>query len=219
MLWLSRCSVRTQLLVFIGIVIGIQLMLWMPDSGPLLIAGIVIGTCYMLFAISFWIADPLFNLLLRFDRFGRMVLTDAQCTDTNWMAAALITVAVLISGPLRRGAPLFDILNYTLLMVATGVVLRVPREAKRKLAATITIAAFVVSICYRCRWYVDFGLPVDILDDDAVDAFLATDPVDDDPIVVRLNSFSESQAQLRNLFTWATVGMTWLSGTLHKTRR
>jgi hypothetical protein len=37
-----------------------------------------------------WIADPLFNLVLRLNRFGRLALSDEQTMASNWVGGCLL---------------------------------------------------------------------------------------------------------------------------------
>jgi hypothetical protein len=41
-----------------------------------------------------WIASPLFNLLLRLNRFGRLALSREQIITSNWVAGCLVGVLV-----------------------------------------------------------------------------------------------------------------------------
>ncbi len=49
----------------------------------------------MLFAAMTWLAHPLFNLMLRFDRFGRHALSHVQRVSSNWVGSLLLIGALL----------------------------------------------------------------------------------------------------------------------------
>jgi hypothetical protein len=53
---------------------------------------------YVAFALLTWTADPLFNLLLRFNRFGRLVLTEEQTLSSNWIGSCLFLALLALAG-------------------------------------------------------------------------------------------------------------------------
>jgi tetratricopeptide (TPR) repeat protein len=50
---------------------------------------------YLTLGILTWIADPLFNLLLRLDPYGRLALTASQLATSNWVGLCLVAAALL----------------------------------------------------------------------------------------------------------------------------
>lgn len=90
-LWMNRLSGRAQWAVIIGLYAAYQVLgivgrnhpEWLPWIRPLLVA-------YFIFAIMTWIAAPLFNLLLRFNRFGRHALSPDQRWGANLVGALLL---------------------------------------------------------------------------------------------------------------------------------
>lgn len=79
---------------------------WAPFVWP------VLGL-YLAFVVLTWIANPLFNLLLRCSRYGRLALDRKQIVESNWLAGFLLAalmlfgVAVLLSSELFAVAALF----------------------------------------------------------------------------------------------------------------
>ena len=51
---------------------------------------LVLSALCILFCCATWTAEPLFNMLVRFNRFGRYVLNEYQIAQSNWMAGALL---------------------------------------------------------------------------------------------------------------------------------
>ena len=49
---------------------------------------------YLVFVFMSWVATPLFNLLLRFNRFGRMVLSAEEIRASNWVGACVLGTAL-----------------------------------------------------------------------------------------------------------------------------
>jgi len=55
--------------------------------------------CYIVFALSSWIADPLFNLMLRFSSAGKYILSEKERTETNLFGiVALLMIIFPIIG-------------------------------------------------------------------------------------------------------------------------
>ena len=88
-LWLGRQSARFQWGFIIGIFFGGRIARSLSQSQPALnwIWWPLLGLFYAFVFLS-WTAQPMFNLMLRFDRFGRHVLTPDQRTGANWFGAA-----------------------------------------------------------------------------------------------------------------------------------
>ena len=87
-LWLGRQSTRFQWVFIIGIYFGGRLARSLSDSQPDLkwLWLPLLGLFYAFVYLS-WTAHPMFNLLLRFDRFGRHVLSPDQRVGANWFGA------------------------------------------------------------------------------------------------------------------------------------
>jgi hypothetical protein len=47
---------------------------------------------YIAFAVMTWVASPLFNLLLRLNRFGRLALSREQIVASNWIGGCVLAV-------------------------------------------------------------------------------------------------------------------------------
>ena len=96
-LWMSRLSPRTQWLVIIGAWFGHRALRDAAKSQPALAPMVLpVTILYGAFVVLTWTADPLFNLLLRFNRFGRLALSEEQVVASNWLGGCL--VAALLSG-------------------------------------------------------------------------------------------------------------------------
>src|SRR5262249_14900522 len=79
MLWMAGLSKRAQWGLLLGGAVGYLGLLYVkgewPAYAPIIWPVLII---YLLFGVLTWIADPLFNLLLRLDPSGRLALTPAQ---------------------------------------------------------------------------------------------------------------------------------------------
>jgi hypothetical protein len=98
-LWMSRMSRRGQWVVLLGVVVGYLAIEVLAAMAPNLRVYLVsVQALCILFAVLIWIADPLFNLVLRLDRMGRAALSAEQVRASNQVGACLLaaTVAFLI---------------------------------------------------------------------------------------------------------------------------
>ena len=88
-LWIGRLSTRLQWAFIIGIFFGGRLVRGLATSQPQLgwVLWPLLGLFYAFVYLS-WTAGPMFNLMLRFDRFGRHVLSRDQRIASNWFGAA-----------------------------------------------------------------------------------------------------------------------------------
>jgi hypothetical protein len=59
---------------------------------------------YLAFALLTWTAEPLFNLLLRLNKFGRHALSDEQTRETNWVGACVGLALASVLGWLITGS-------------------------------------------------------------------------------------------------------------------
>jgi len=89
-LWMSRLPTGVQFAVIIGGVVLNRTLGNVAKSNPNLAPWILpIRIVYLTAALLTWTADPLFNLLLRVNRFGRLALSDEQRTASSWFGATV----------------------------------------------------------------------------------------------------------------------------------
>jgi predicted Zn-dependent protease len=104
-LWMSRLSSRAQW----GVIIGgyfINRMLTQaaradPELAPWLLPFRIV---YIGFVFLTWTAEPLFNLLLRLNRFGRLSLSRKQIVESNWVGAAILVALLALGGYFASGS-------------------------------------------------------------------------------------------------------------------
>lgn len=93
-LWMSRLSRRTQWGVLIAGYLGVRFLRGLAATSPALALVIYpLIVVYALFAFLTWTAEPLFNLLLRLNRFGRYALSPDEVVASNWVGACLLAAA------------------------------------------------------------------------------------------------------------------------------
>ena len=71
-----------------------------PEWQPVLIPVIAV---YILFVLMSWLADPVFNLLLRLNKFGRLAVSAEQRRSSNWVGACLAGCAASVAALLATG--------------------------------------------------------------------------------------------------------------------
>jgi tetratricopeptide (TPR) repeat protein len=87
-LWMSRLSSQMQWGIVLAGYFGSKLLRGIAAQYPataIFIYPIII--LYVCFVFLTWTADPLFNLLLRLNKFGRMVLNREEIVASNWVGA------------------------------------------------------------------------------------------------------------------------------------
>lgn len=120
-LWMSRLSSGAQWGIMVGGYIGYRMVAAAERSNPSIEPfTLPLRVLYIGFAFLTWTAQPLFNLLLRLSRFGRLALSEEQIRASNWIGtftglALLGLGACLVRG--FEGPPLFG------LLAAAGVVI------------------------------------------------------------------------------------------------
>ncbi len=94
--WMSRLTPRAQWGVIVGGYIGNRVLTTLRQANPALAPFIgPIQVLYLVFVFLTWTADPLANLLLRLDPFGRLVLDEEQVRASNWIGGTLLLAFTL----------------------------------------------------------------------------------------------------------------------------
>lgn len=148
--FMSRFSRRTQWILIIGAVVGIRILRAASHAYPPLKPLVIpIGCLYFAFMVLTWIADPLFNLLLRIDRFGRHVLSDDQRKGANLFGCcALLAVICLALSPwLGIVWGIVGLLMFGILILPCSAIFRCPQGWPRFVMGlyTFVFASFGVA--------------------------------------------------------------------------
>ncbi len=100
-LWMSRLDDRAKWAVILGGYFGAKLLKNMARNVPELAPWIApILVLYFIFVLLTWFAVPFFNLLLRFNKFGRHALSRQQRISSNWFALCCVVFLLGIIGAL-----------------------------------------------------------------------------------------------------------------------
>jgi tetratricopeptide (TPR) repeat protein len=98
-LWMSKLSPRAQWGVILGAYFGNRILYSVSSSNPQLAPWILpVKILYLIFVVLTWTASPLFNLLLRLNRFGRLALSREQIIASNCLGVTIFLALVSIAG-------------------------------------------------------------------------------------------------------------------------
>lgn len=149
-LWMARLGGRARWAVIIGGYLGYrglrEIARAQPELAPWIVPLLLI---YLLFVLMTWFAVPLFNLLLRLNKFGRHALSHDQRVAANWfglcLAAAVVSIALALLSPLPNA--------YLLAFYAAGMAMPLvtlyqcdhgwPRRAMTYLAVGMALAGAI----------------------------------------------------------------------------
>ncbi len=90
-LWANGLGRTSRILLSAGIYIFIHSLRLLPGEIVLPFLGL-----YLLFIASIWLTDPIFNVFLRFDKFGKYALTRGESISST--AIAVLTVLSIVCG-------------------------------------------------------------------------------------------------------------------------
>ena len=90
-LWMGKFSRRGQWGIVLAGYFGIRILGVVAQNNPELAPWILpLRILYIVFALMTWLAHPFFNLLLRLNPFGRLVLSREQTAASNWFGLCLL---------------------------------------------------------------------------------------------------------------------------------
>lgn len=150
---MSRMPAGQRWMIIIGGFFGIQvasnLLNKSPQLAPILVPLMVL---YFVFALLTWTGSAFFDLLLRFHRFGRLVLSRESIIASNWIAVCIVAALILFVGALL--SPSDRIRIPTLWLAAQALAMMVPVSGifhsnspqTRKILSiyTVVLAAIIV---------------------------------------------------------------------------
>ncbi len=103
-LWMSRMSPQARWGVILGAYFGFKLVRVVARNSPELEPWLLpVMIAYGVFVLLTWFSVPLFNLLLRLNRYGRHALSRDQRVGANWFAACLAGLAAAVAGYFATG--------------------------------------------------------------------------------------------------------------------
>ena len=119
-LWMSKLSRGAQWAVIIGAVVGHRVLRSIARQNEALAPYVTpLIVLYVAFVVLTWISHPLFNLLLRLNRFGRLALSREEIVTSNWVGLAVVAALLLLIASFALPEP-------SLVLAALGCALTVP---------------------------------------------------------------------------------------------
>lgn len=141
--FMTRLSSGAQWGIIVGGYIGNRLLSGLARSNPDIAPWVLpLRILYIAFVILTWTAQPLFNLMLRFNRFGRLALSREQVVASNWLAAAIVLALLCIVGVFVTPLPVtcsIAALVFGGLIIPISGTFSCPRGWPRKAMAAYTI--------------------------------------------------------------------------------
>ena len=149
-LWMSKLSQRAQWGVIVGGYLANRMLTQAARADAelapwLLPFRIVYGT----FVVLTWTAEPVFNLLLRLNRFGRLALSREQIVESNWIGAAMLLGLLSLGAYLVSGfqeAFLLFALVFGLLIIPVAGTLKIRRGRPRTAMWAYTGVLFALGL-------------------------------------------------------------------------
>jgi tetratricopeptide (TPR) repeat protein len=148
--FMSKLPPKGQWIVVIVALVGMRLLRATATAyPPFEPAAMVIGVLYVLFMAATWLARPLFDLVLRLDKFGRLCLSRDQIRGSNLLG---LTLSASLAFLILRFATGYE----ALLSAAIGcLALSVPvagihltaHPRRRRFRALYSIALAVLGLC------------------------------------------------------------------------
>ncbi len=140
-LWMGRQSSRAQWIVILGIIFGRSLLMELGDARPEFKPYInPILALSFAFLMLTWIASPLFNLALRFNKFGRMALSREQTVESTWIGGCFLLAVGSFTAYLATGLEiaLYVAGYFALLLLPLTMTFHQPSGKPRWIAAAFT---------------------------------------------------------------------------------
>jgi tetratricopeptide (TPR) repeat protein len=148
--FMSKLPAKGQWAVVLIALVGTRLLRSTANAYPAFEpAAMVIGILYVLFMVATWLARPLFDLVLRLDRFGRLCLSRDQIKGSNLLGMTLLASAAFLILRYATGVEV-------LLMAAAGcLALSVPvagiyqtaNPKRRRFRAVFAISLAAIGLC------------------------------------------------------------------------
>ena len=140
-LFCSRLDNRPRLLFSIGLYFVFRLLvggLAVANLNPLLW---LIGIAYISFVVLTWIADPLFTLLLRFDKFGRLILSEEEINKSNLFGGLSLCIIIAVAAWFTTKNPnvLAAAISLIWFLLPVSATLQCPAGSARKFMTIYTI--------------------------------------------------------------------------------
>lgn len=160
-LWMAKFSRRGQWGIILCGYFGNRMLAAVAQSNPDLAPWILpLRILYIAFALMTWLAYPFFNLLLRLNKFGRLVLSPQQTVATNWFGLCLLLALIGLVGCTLRGfesAWFIMVVVFGLLLLPVSAVFKCAAGWPRQVMAALTIGMALLGLSALSQFFVNTG--------------------------------------------------------------
>jgi len=204
-LWLTRFPPKVQLALTLGLLFGQSLLSSLFEMVPILEPlSTPLTVAYVLFVWMTWTASSLFNLVLRMDSFGRLVLNPSERLESTLVGVCLVLCLLCGSSALLFDRELAFIpwragLLYLGLMLPLVAVFQQP-AGRRKF---VSLYAAGVTLCVVLATYHALNFCVQVTSS-AQEQNLTK------PRLAELRTISVAAARWTQNATWGIVISTWI---------
>lgn len=151
-LWMSRLSGKAQAGLLVGAYVLVRILSTLARQSPALKPVVLpIVLFYMIFVFLSWTAGPIFDLLLRLNRFGRLALNDEQIRASNWVGGLFGSAVLLIAAWALSGCShsilLLPAAFCAMMTLPVSATLNCPRGGRRIFLTIWTLALAVLALC------------------------------------------------------------------------
>ncbi len=209
-LWLSRFPPKIQLALMLGLIFGRTLLDSLLQMVPILEPlAFPLSVAYVLFVWMTWTASALFNLVLRLDSFGRLVLNASERLESTLVGVCLVLCLVCGSSALFFDRGLANVtwqagVLYLGLMLPLVAVFQQPAGRRRNLFAAYAAG---VTVCVALATYHSLNFSV-----------LATASSRESQLtktqIAQMNAASASASKWLDNSIWGIVISTWIGAGL-----
>ncbi|HEY5041793.1 MAG TPA: tetratricopeptide repeat protein [Verrucomicrobiae bacterium] len=162
-LWMSKFSRRGQWGIILAGYFGNRILAVVASENPGLAPWILpLRILYVTFALMTWLAYPIFNLLLRLNKFGRLVLSREQTIASNWFGLCLLLALVGLGGCAFRGfesAWFIMAIVFGLLLLPVSAIFKCAAGWPRKVMAGLTVGMALIGLTAVAQFFTESGSP------------------------------------------------------------
>ncbi len=148
-LFMAKFSRQGQWGIVLGAYFGNQVLRAIAAASPTLAPWVLpLRILYAAFALMTWIASPLFNLLLRLNRFGRLALSRDQIVASNWIGLTILLALLSLAACFYFGwnSPfILAAMMFGLLLLPVAGVFHYPEESSGRRIMGIYAAAIALA--------------------------------------------------------------------------
>ncbi|NOT74548.1 MAG: tetratricopeptide repeat protein [Cyclobacteriaceae bacterium] len=145
--WVGNMKAKGQWIIILGLYFGVKILRMVADANENLAVFIKpVIYLYFAFALSTWLIDPLSNLFLRLNMYGRYALKREQIKSSNYVGIALAMALFTITLYFIYDFEFYFLLTiyFTAISIPLASMFNPKQPGKRKILVAYTIALLLV---------------------------------------------------------------------------